>query len=196
MPFLVREVHGLSGLALAKAEPAGGGQIKAKEPPQRRGPQSRLTSDQVHVDQVRFDVSRLLWLVPQALQGETESQPQSLSKHRRERQEDFVQLLPSTQKRRHIWAGTSGQARRAFAPARPCSCAGRERAAFLCGFLSAARSFPVLLSSEIQHLLHLFHQRLFCFNNARHQRSSGSANRATFPLISHGRVSVCVKPKY
>ena len=33
-----------------------------------------LTSDQVHVDEIWFDMSRLLWLVPQALKGETESQ--------------------------------------------------------------------------------------------------------------------------
>lgn len=31
-----------------------------------------LTSNQVHVDEVWFDVSRLLWLVSQALQGETD----------------------------------------------------------------------------------------------------------------------------
>lgn len=73
MPFLVRDVHGLSGLALANAEPAGSRTIKAEEPPRRRRSHSRLTSDQVHVDQVGFDVSRFLWLIPQALQGETES---------------------------------------------------------------------------------------------------------------------------
>lgn len=32
-------------------------------------PSSALTSHQVHVDEVRLHVARLLWLVPQALEG-------------------------------------------------------------------------------------------------------------------------------
>lgn len=81
MPFLVRDVHGLSGLALANAEPAGSKKKKSKAPSRRRDLNPHLTSDQVHVYQVRFDVSRFLWLIPQALQGETEtaSQPQTSS---------------------------------------------------------------------------------------------------------------------
>lgn len=79
MPFLVRDVHGLSGLAFANAEPAGSEKIKAKEPSHRCDSHSCLTSDQVHVYQVRFDVSSFLWLIPQALKGETETrnQPQN-----------------------------------------------------------------------------------------------------------------------
>lgn len=33
-----------------------------------------LTSNQVHIDEIWFNVSRLLWLVPQALQGETDAE--------------------------------------------------------------------------------------------------------------------------
>lgn len=35
-----------------------------------------LTSNQVHIDKVWFHMSCLLWLVPQALQEETETQSQ------------------------------------------------------------------------------------------------------------------------
>lgn len=33
-----------------------------------------LTSNQVHIDEIWFNVSRLLWLVPQALQGERDAE--------------------------------------------------------------------------------------------------------------------------
>lgn len=73
MPFLVRDVHGLSGLALAKAEPTIGHGFANVLRERNYKPRACLTSDQVHVDQVGFDVSRFLRLVPQALrEGETQ----------------------------------------------------------------------------------------------------------------------------
>lgn len=69
MPFLVRDVHGLSGLALANADPAAAAHPFAYLPPRPLCPPRprALTSHQVHIDQVGFDVSRFLRLVPQTL---------------------------------------------------------------------------------------------------------------------------------
>lgn len=114
MPFLVRDVHGLSGLALAKAEPTIGHGFANVLRQRNYKPRARLTSDQVHVDQVGFDVSRFLRLVPQALrEGETERRAGGVRTSHGLR-EDFVNIyaqvgpVPSSDRR----ATVSGSNRR------------------------------------------------------------------------------------
>lgn len=125
MPFLVRDVHGLSGLALAKAEPTAKRSVcKPFAPPelQRTG---NLTSDQVHVDQVGFHVAPFLRLVPQTLRDpDTQTEREREMRERRHHLSDRRRLPTDSKSPSSSLGRTTREAGKgSFAPALP----GRRR---------------------------------------------------------------------
>lgn len=151
-------------------------------------------------------MSRFLGLIPQALQGETEtpSQPQNLSNASQLRKLGYkrtsCKFCPhDTQTHAHLGRHT------VHSPTRGRAAAQDDKRQLFCAVSSstalrktspAARSFPVgasfpkalkytTCSTNISHVL-------ITAAHTENTAARGSANTPTFPLTSRGRVSVCV----